>query len=355
MFADKPKFKNWVAIAAICSFVVFALYFFSYGDLGQIIGVIGKVSVPLYILAFVCVLGSATFNALTWHQILGKLSIKTRFRRIFALSWVGTFVDAIIPGGWTGDIFKAYLLSRDKGVDGAITAASIVVKKVFETFVSLAALIAGIILLTFSFSLNSQVITAIGVTMVLLSLPMVLILYLSINLDANKKLVRFICKLSRFTKWNPQAKSGLESKLQNAITDFHKGMMTLKTNPKAMIQPVIYQTIAWGFDILTLFIIFASIGYIVSPDKILITNTIAVNLQAQGFALAGVAPIISSALYSTLGIKTLIGLSSSVLTTFPTFWFKVILAFCFFQVIVLNRSLPSIANKDKKQAKFPVT
>ncbi len=55
--------------------------------------------------------------------------------------------------------------------------------------------------------------------------------------------------------------------------------MMLKTNPKKMFQPLIFQSISWIFSILTLFLIFASIGYIISPDKIVITNSITSNFS----------------------------------------------------------------------------
>lgn len=345
MSAYRPKIKNSVSVAAIIGFVVLALYFMFFGNLAEIGGVIGKTSIPLYALAFICVIGGITFNALTWYKILGKLSVKTTFRRVFSLSWVGIFVDAIIPGGWTGDIFKGYLLSKDKEVDGPKTAASIIVKNVFETFLSLGALIVGVILLALNFSLNSQVILAVGITMTLLSLPAILILYLSLNAATSERVLRLVRKLVVIIKGKHDNSSDMEMKLKASLIDFHEGMMMLKTNPKEMLQPLVFQAIAWAFDILTLFIIFASIGYIVSPDKIIITNTIAVNLQVQGFALAGVAPVLTSTLYNSLGIETLVSMSSSLLTLFPMFWFKVIIAFFAFQVIVFNRAIPFFTEK----------
>jgi uncharacterized protein (TIRG00374 family) len=106
MFANKPEFKSWVSISAVLGFLMLLLYLYFFGNLGQIASTIEKTSAPIYILAFICVLGGAVFNSLTWQGILGKLSIQTTFRRVFTLSWVGTFVDALIPGGWSGDIFK---------------------------------------------------------------------------------------------------------------------------------------------------------------------------------------------------------------------------------------------------------
>ena len=105
MLTQKPSFKKWVTLLAALSFVVFILYFLFFTDLAQVAIVIEGVNVPIYLLAFVCVIGGAVFNALTWKATLDSVSVKTTFRRVFNLSWVGAFLDCIIPGGWSGDVF----------------------------------------------------------------------------------------------------------------------------------------------------------------------------------------------------------------------------------------------------------
>jgi uncharacterized protein (TIRG00374 family) len=352
--AEKLKFKKWVFIATILSFVVLGVYLYLFSNIGEIVNVVKKTNLSIYTLAFLCVVASIIFNTLTWHKILDKLSIKTTFRRVFTLSWVGMFVDAIIPGGWTGDIFKAYMLSQDEGVDGLKAGASIVVKKVFETFASLVALVIGLTLLAFNFTLSNPIFLAIGLTMVLLSLPIVVILFLSLNLRVRQSVIKLAGKVYTLIK-GKQDPEVIESKLKKSIEDFHDGVIIFKTNPKGMIQPLIFQMIAWSFDVLTLFVIFASLGYIVGPDKIIITNTIAVTLQAQGFAFAGIAMLLSSTVYSVLGIQSLVSISSSLLTAFPTFWFKVIISFIAFQMLVFNRGFPSLTPKALKLNPKPPT
>jgi uncharacterized protein (TIRG00374 family) len=345
MFANKPEFKSWVSISAVLGFLMLLLYLYFFGNLGQIASTIEKTSAPIYILAFICVLGGAVFNSLTWQGILGKLSIQTTFRRVFTLSWVGTFVDALIPGGWSGDIFKAYLLSKD-GIDGAKTAASIVIKNVLELLVTLGALVTGMVLLAINYSLDSNVILAVGITMVLLSLPLIIIIYFSANVANMRRVLGWANRLFARIRGRPVDTSpSAEGKLMHSLGEFHDGLMLMKTNPKAMVRPMIYQSLAWTFDILTLFLIFASIGYIVSPDKIIITNTIVVNLQSQGFALAGFTQMVSSAIYTVLGISPLISMTSSLLAAFPTFWFKTAIAFVAFQVIVFDRAIPFFYTK----------
>ncbi len=306
----------------------------------------GKTSITVYALAFICVLCGVIFDALTWHQILGKLSVKTTFRRVFTLSWVGIFVDAIVPSGWSGDVFKAYLLSKD-GADGSKTAASIVVKKVFELVMTLAALLFGLVLLVANYSLDNELVIVIGAMMALISLPLVLILYLSVSARTSQMVFKFMRRFSTLIRGKNSDTPEFENKLRKSLGEFHNGIMMLKTNPKKMFQPLIFQAISWIFSILTLFLIFASIGYIISPDKIIITNSITANFQTQGFAAAGFLPLISSLLYRMLGTASLVSVASSLLASFPTFWFRVIIAFVVFQVMVFDRAVPFLRAETK--------
>ena len=124
------------------------------------------------------------------------------------------------------------------------------------------------------------------------------------------------------------------------LNTYHNGIENLKTNRKTLFQAAFFQTIAWSFDIMALFLIFVSIGYIVPADKVIITNIISVNLQTQGVALAGFAQVVTSNVYTILGISPVLSAASTVLAGFASFWFKIIIAFFAFQFAVFSRCVP---------------
>jgi len=339
----RENLKKYVSVVSVIGFAVFVIYLTLFSNFGSIIHVVGKTSIAIYALAFVCVFCGAAFDALTWHQILHQLSVKTTYRRVFGLSWVGIFVDAIVPSGWSGDVFKAYMLSKDRGVDGSKTAASIVVKKVFELIVTLAALVLGLVLLVFNYTFESEIVLVVGIMMALVTLPIVFIIYLSLSARKSQFVFRAIRRFSTLIKGKKADTPDLENRLKKSIAEFHEGVMMLKTNSRKMFKPMAFQVVSWVFSILTLFLIFASIGYIISPEKIIITNSITVNLQTQGFALAGFLPILSTVLYRMLGTAAMVSVASSLLATFPTFWFRVIVSFVIFQVVVFDRAIPFLS------------
>ena len=121
--------------------------------------------------------------------------------------------------------------------------------------------------------------------------------------------------------------------------------MTVRSNPKSMVKPIIYQVFTWIFDVLTLFVVFIAIGSYVGIDKVIITNTVVSNIQGQGVALAGFSQIVSSELYKVLGITGALAFASSLLAGFASFWFRLVVSFAYFQVTVFERCVPILCRK----------
>jgi uncharacterized protein (TIRG00374 family) len=329
----------------VLGFLVFMLYLFFFTDFKEVSSIIEKVNISIYLMAFLLVIGASIFDALAWKTTLDSLNVKTTFGRIFSLSWVGHFVDTLIPGGLAGDAFKTYLLTKDKDVNWSKAIASIVIKDVLELLVVFGSLVLGIILLLVNYSINGVVVVAIGVTMVLLALPLVLIVYLSVNVGATEKLVRLVQRLSSRIKGKENSGARIHEKLHSQIMEFREGIMSMKSNPRSMVKPLASQTLAWVFEVLAFYTVFLAIGSFIGIDKVVITNTIVSNVQGQGVALAGVSQVVSSELYTVLGITAGIAVASSLLAGFSGFWFKLIFSFGFFQISVFERCIPFICNK----------
>jgi uncharacterized protein (TIRG00374 family) len=346
MLTEKPEFKKWITLTSVLGFLSFILYLIFFTNFSEVGGVIGGTNVLIFILPFVCVLIGSGFDALAWKSTLDGLSVQTTFRKIFSLSWVGSFVDTIIPGGLVGDGFKTYLLTKEKDINSSKAAASIVIKDVLELVVILGSLIIGFLLLIFNYTLNGIVMTALGFTILVMALPLFGILYLSINVGATEKLLRGIQKISSKIKGKEsKSTAALQEKLHHQIMEFREGVLSIKKNPKAVVKPITYQTLAWVFQILALYFVFVAIGDTIGIDKVVITNTIVSNVQGQGVILAGLSQAVSSQLYSVLGIIDRVAVASSLLAGFASFWFKLVVSFGFFQVTVFERCVPIICNK----------
>jgi uncharacterized protein (TIRG00374 family) len=345
MMLEKPQFKKWITLSAVLGFAAFILYLVFFTNFTEVSTVIAGINVPIYVLAFACVIVGSAFDALAWKSTLDGLSVKTTFGRIFSLSWVGHFVDTLIPGGLSGDVFKTYLLTKDKDVNGSKAAASIIIKDVLELVVVLGSLVAGIVLLAFNYSVGSTIMWAIGITMIFLALPLVLVVYFSLNVGATEKLLRAIERVTAKIKGKETKSVALQEKVHGQITEFREGILSIKKNPRAVVRPIFFQSFAWVFEMLSFFFVFVALGSFIGIDKVVITNSIVSNVQGQGVALAGLSQIVSGGLYEALGITVGVAVASSLLAGFSGFWFKLVLSFGFFQVTVFERCVPILCRK----------
>src|SRR4030067_1500330 len=356
--SNRPEIKKWVSLLAILGFIFFVGYLFFFTDLVKVAVIISGISVPIYFLVFLCVVGEAVFNTLAWKATLDNVSVKTTLKRVFCLGWVGAFLDCIIVGGWSGDIFMTYLLGRDKGVDVIKVAASVIVKDILELLVTILSLIIGMILLILNYSINAFILAAIGITMMFFALPLILIVYLSTNISVTKRILQFLVRIIAKIK-HKKPNDAFEQKIATQIANFHDVIMIIKKKPKSMIKPLIFQTMTWVCSIAALYLVFLSLGTIIGVDKIIITSTIVSTISNQGVALSGFSQIISSGLYTVLGINFSLAQASSLLAGFASFWFVLVISFVFFQIYglgtieekILNKAFKEKQKRDKKDFK----
>lgn len=81
--------------------------------------------------------------------MLRNLKIDAKIHKGLLLAWAGMFVDAVVPDpSWSGDLSKAYMLSKASGQDTHRIAASAVSQKIIVTAVAVGAMILGLVLLT---------------------------------------------------------------------------------------------------------------------------------------------------------------------------------------------------------------
>src|SRR4030067_2848500 len=114
--------------------------------------------------------------------------------------------------------------------------------------------------------------------MMFFALPLILIVYLSTNISVTKRLLQFLVRVIARIK-HKKPSDVFEQKIATQIADFHEVMMIIKKEPKSMIKPIIFQMMAWVFEVVGFYFVFVSLGTIIGLDKIIITHTIIGNLS----------------------------------------------------------------------------
>src|SRR3990170_2961213 len=331
-----PSVKKWIVISALLGYTALLIYLFYFVGIDELISVLGTVNLRIYVLVLISVVVSITFHALVWFQLLNYVRIKLGFRRTYVLYWLGVFVDNLVPGGWSGDLFKAYLLSRDPELDAGKAVASVVAKNVYEAIFNLGSMILGLILLLLNYSFEGSLLITLGGIMLLLTLPLIILLIISFKPEGARKalavFVRFLSRIGRKRRDLTKFKENVEKTLD----DYHKGMQLLLENPKMLFKPMILSFFAWGFEVITLLLVFASLGQLIAPDKVIIVRSVAGNVEAQGYAFAGYAQIVTIAIYGALQVPLYLSASVALLGGLVVFWLKTVISYAAFHCTVFS-------------------
>jgi uncharacterized protein (TIRG00374 family) len=249
------------------------------------------------------------------------------------LYWVGVFVDNLVPGGWSGDLFKAYLLSRDPNLDTGKAVASVVAKNVYEAIFNLGSMVLGLtaLLLNYNFEDNG-IILAILAIMLILTFPLTILLTISFRPRQAERFLSFFIKfLPKTGKWN---RIDVQAGMKRMVEHYHQGMKFLLENPRMLVKPMTFSFFAWGFEVIALLLVFGSLGQVIPIDKVIIVRSIAGNIESQGYAFAGYAQIITIAIYSALNVSRELGTSVALLGGVLVFWLKTVISYVAFHCTI---------------------
>jgi len=331
-----------IVIPALVGYSMLVVYLLYFVGIGELILVVGRVNLGIYALAIASVIISLLFHALVWFELLRALSIRLSFRKTTVLYWVGVFVDNLIPGGWSGDLFKAYLLNKDPSVQSGKAVASVVAKNMYEAIFNLVNMLVGFVLLLWNYTLEGTLLIALGGIMMLLTLPLIILLVVSFKLEGARKVIaslfRFLSRVGR-NRWRLNE---LQAKVNKALGDYHEGMKILVKNPRMLFKPMVLSFFAWGFELITLLFVFAALGQLIPPDKVIIVRSIAGNIESQGYAFAGYAQIITSEIYRALGVPFAIGASVALLGGVGIFWLKTGISYIAFHYTIFYKRAKNI-------------
>jgi uncharacterized protein (TIRG00374 family) len=246
--------------------------------------------------------------------------------------WVGIFFDFIVPApGWSGDVAKAYMLTKTSGQDGGKVMASVVGQKVIVMIVTVFDLVLGLVLLARHYILPSSVLIFIDLVLFLTIFSLVILCYVSAKPKATKKMLDWLIRVISFVRGGRWDSLDFRLRAEGMLNRFHEGIRTLTADPVALVRPVVFSFLSWNFDVLVIFLTFASLGYPVPVDKVLIVYALTGTLQAMGVHLVGFTELVMSSAYTVLGIPPAVSLSVTLLTRLVTLWFKLIVAYVAFQ------------------------
>ncbi len=195
----RPLRLNVILLVLILGLIAFILYFYFFINPAQVIDILSKTNLAYYAGAFVAYFLYAFFSALVWRHLLNSLSVKISTRKALLFTWVGLFFEATVPQlGWSGEISKTYLLTKDSSEDSGKIGASVVGQKIFTIAITVVALGLGLGLVLISYPLPFIVTFLIALVLALSILTLLLVYYVSIKPTATKTLLNWAIRIALF-------------------------------------------------------------------------------------------------------------------------------------------------------------
>ena len=329
--SKKPIRVNSILAILILGLIAFILYLYFYVNPAQVISILSRINPYYYIGAFLAYFMNAFFSSLVWRNLLNNLSVKISIRKVLLFTWVGLFFDATVPQlGWSGEISKTYMLTKDGDYDAGKVASSVVGQKIFVITITDVALGLGLALVLISYPLPSIVTFFIALVLALSITSLMLIYYVSLRPKATKTLLNWGINIALFfrKKWDPQKFS---LRAEEVLGRFHSGIAELNANPKALVKPIIYAITSFVLEVSVIFLTFIALGYPVPVDKVLIVFTLTGTLQTVGVTFFGFPELIMSVSFTALGISAALSVSVTLLTRVVTLWFRLIVSYAALQ------------------------
>jgi uncharacterized protein (TIRG00374 family) len=327
----------------------FILYLYYYVGTGNFVEVVKQANIYYYASAFVAFIIAGVFSALTWRSLLGNLHVKTGVRHILLLTWVGYFFDATLPEpGWSGDISKAYMLSKKSDAEVGKTVASVVSQKIIGMAVTVVILVLGFGLLAFNVELPQEVIVFFGVVIAIAVGSFVVVYWMSRNPKVTCTMLnRLLIPILSFFLRRRFNETQFRAEAEKFLAMFHEGICTSVAEKKMLALPVGLYALSVTFDVSVVFFVFASLGHPIPVYQVLMVYALTGTLASVGVSFVGVTEIITSTAYQVLSIPLALSFSVTLLTRIVTLWFKLVLGYVSFQWagvgILLGKKQPAPA------------
>jgi len=327
--------------------IVFLLYLHFFVGFGELLFVLENLNsadyVLYYSLAITAAVLSVFFVAAAWHDLLNSLSVKTKLRSVFLYTWVGYFVDLVVPcQAVCGEVTRIYLVHKENRESYGPIAASSLTNRMITYVISSLGLLTGIILLlTRAGDVPVYLVELLVVALVGTAIYLAGLFYLAIDEQAAGKLAGLLFKVLGFLRLNKYLPADLPERTQNSLLMLHEGFVTFRNKPRCLVKPFFFQFLSLVFNLATYFLVFYSLGlrnlYL---DFFIIVYFIVGTIQiAAAVFSVGTLDIALANLFVFYGVPIQFGVLAATLLRFLTFWLPIVTGYVTVQVVGARKLL----------------
>lgn len=343
-------------VAGLLIFVLYLYYFVGFEEISAVIQQVNLKEYFLYYsLTIIAMVLSVLFYSLVWHELLKSLSLNIGLKKAFLYSWVGNFVDLVLPlETVTGELTRAFLVQRDLKNHMGETLASLICHRILSIFTTLSGLICSSLYLIFQYNLEINILYLLIGTTLGSAFTLFVLLYLLKGKVAASRLINLLIRLagivlrdqSRLNSWTERAKG--------VLNKFNESAKTFGRNPRVLIKPILYSYVSWFLHLVIYFLVFYALGFANAiryiPQMIVVQS---VTLAVQGAIIGlpfGPTDIVMESLFTLFfGFqhKAISG-TATLLIRVITFWLQILMGYTITQLLGTQHLLNIGSSKPHK-------
>jgi len=342
---QRMSVRKSVSLMAIglLAFLAYLYFFVGFSEITEILRRVNPLEYFLYYsLTIAAIVLSVLFYAVAWHELLKVLSIRISLKKSFLYSWLGNFVDLVVPlETMSGEVTRAYLVYNDVKDHFGKTVASLVCHRIVSIITTLSMLIFSSLYLILNYPVEPKVLYLLVSVTVGTAATIMALLYLSVRESAARKLVNFLIRLVATVTGRRLSLASLRERAERTLLAFHEGFKTFGKSPGNLVEPLVYSYVSWFLHLSIYFLVFYALGFrevtgYVSQIVVVFSISLAVQTIPIGFPV-GLVEIVMTSLYVLFGISPAISGVATSLIRSVTFWFQILVGYAIFQWIGLKQ------------------
>jgi len=343
---QSAKKSAFIMAIGLLAFFAYLYFFVGFNEITETLRRVNPLEYSLYYSTTIAALVlSVLFYALAWHELLKVLSIEIGAKKSFLYSWLGNFVDLVIPlETMSGEITRAYLVYGDLKDHFGKAVASLVCHRIVSILTTLSMLILSSLYLILNYPVQPEVLYLLVTVTAGTATTIIALFYLSVRESAAQRLVNLLIRLAAAVTGRRLSSDSLREKAERALSAFHQGVKTFGRNPRDLVKPLVYSYISWFLHLSIYFLVFFALGFrevtgYATQMVIVFSISLAVQTIPIGFPV-GLVEIVMTSLYVLFGISPAIGGVAASLIRVVTFWFQILVGYVIFQWIGLRLFVP---------------
>jgi len=328
---------------------VFLLYLYFFVPFGGVVQTIEQMNPFYFLLALSAFFVSAVFYALSWQRLLGMLSVKASFLKVFQFTWVANFVDILVPAeSVSGDISRIYLMSKESGGDAGKVAASVISHRILATCVTIVSLIISSTYFAIYYKPPILIMELVTIVAIFSAIFIGLLFFLSMSRKATERIVNWIIRLLVRVSRDRWKFENLKESAMKTLSTFHDGIVVLGRNLKGLVLPLVFSIFAWILDVLIAVLVFLSLGPLevtISLSAIVIVYSLSVAIHYIPLVSGelGILEIVMTSLFTLLGNPQAIAVFAvaTILIRLFTLWGRLLVGGLIVQFMGIKSLMPS--------------